>query len=166
MLDRMRIRDATGDDWPAIWRFMRPIVAAGETYTWDRDISEERARGIWMRSPPGRTLVAVDTDGAVLGTATYYPNQGGPGSHIANGSFMVDPDRAGRGVGRALGERVIEQAGRDGFAAMQFNAVVETNTRAVKLWLSLGFAILATVPEAFRHPDRGDVGLHIMYRRL
>ncbi len=162
----MRIRDATADDWAAIWSFMQPIAAAGQTYTWDRDIGEETARDRWMRSPPGRTVVAVDDDGAVLGTAVYYPNQGGPGSHVANGSFMVNPDRAGRGVGRALGEHVIDQAGRDGFAAMQFNAVVETNTRAVKLWLSLGFAILATVPGAFRHPDEGDVGLHIMYRRL
>lgn len=162
----MRIRDATGGDWPAIWRFMRPIAAAGDTYTWDVDIDEETARERWMRSPPGRTVVAVDTDDVVLGTAAYYPNQGGPGSHVANGSFMVDPERARRGVGRALGEHVLEQARRDGFAAMQFNAVVETNTHAVALWLSLGFVILATVPDAFQHPDRGYVGLHIMYRRL
>ena len=166
MLASMRIRDATGDDWPAIWRFMRPIAAAGETFTWDRDISEETARARWMRSPPGRTIVAVDGEGDVLGSAAYYPNQGGHGSHVANGNFMVDPARSGRGVGRALGEQVVEQARRDGFSAMQFNAVVETNTRAVGLWLSLGFVILATVPDAFLHPDKGHVGLHIMYRRL
>jgi len=49
---------------------------------------------------------------------------------------------------------------------MQFNAVVETNTRAVGLWRSLGFEVLATVPEAFDHPAHGYVGLHLMYRRL
>jgi hypothetical protein len=49
---------------------------------------------------------------------------------------------------------------------MQFNAVVETNVAAVGLWQSLGFEILATVPEAFDHPRHGLVGLHIMYLRL
>jgi L-amino acid N-acyltransferase YncA len=162
----MLIRDATLDDWPAIWPFMRRIVAAGETFSWDRDLSEERARSRWFRDPPGRTFVAVDEDGSVLGTAASYPNHEGGAAHIASASFMVDPDRAGRGAGRALGEHVVAQARADGFRAMQFNAVVETNTRAVSLWRSLGFDVLATLPEGFRHPDAGYVGLHIMFRRL
>ena len=49
---------------------------------------------------------------------------------------------------------------------MQFNAVVETNERAVRLWESLGFTILTTVPEAFDHPVHGLVGLHVMHRLL
>jgi ribosomal protein S18 acetylase RimI-like enzyme len=49
---------------------------------------------------------------------------------------------------------------------MQFNAVVETNVAAVRLWRSLGFEVLATVPEAFQHPVHGFVGLHIMHRQL
>ncbi len=162
----MLIRDATAEDWPAIWSFLRRIVAAGETFVWDPDVSEDQARGMWMHEPPGRTVVAVDADGTVLGTAETHPNYGGHGAHIANAGFMVDPDHAGRGVGRALGEHVVEQARADGYRAMQFNAVVETNTRAVKLWESLGFTVLATVPEAFEHPTEGYVGLLIMYRRL
>ncbi|MFC4109641.1 GNAT family N-acetyltransferase [Micromonospora zhanjiangensis] len=162
----MRIREATPDDWPAIWPFLRRIVAAGETYAYDPDITEERAREIWMLAPPARTLVAVDEDGTVVGSAKMNPNQMGPGAHVGSASFMVDPDRAGRGIGRALGEYVVEQCRRDGYRAIQFNAVVETNTRAVALWKSLGFEVLATVPEAFRHPTHGYVGLHVMYRRL
>jgi GNAT superfamily N-acetyltransferase len=160
------IRDATPDDWPAIWRFMRTIVAAGETFSWDRDISEATARSAWMNEPPGRTFVAVDGDGTVIGTAEMGPNHGGPAAHVASAGFMVDPQHAGRGVGRRLGEHVLERARADGYRAMQFNAVVETNHSAVGLWRSLGFEVLTTIPEGFCHPVHGDVGLHIMHRPL
>lgn len=166
MLAGMLIRDATPEDWDAIWPFMRRIVAAGETFSWPRDIDEEVARQIWYPAPPGRTFVAVDNDGTIVGTANSVANHGGPASHIASASFMVDPDHAGRGAGRALGRHVVDRAREDGFRAMQFNAVVETNERAVALWRSLGFAVMATLPEGFRHPEKGYVGLHIMYRRL
>jgi GNAT superfamily N-acetyltransferase len=162
---RMLIRAATPEDWPAIWSFMRGIVAAGETYSWDTDLDADTGRDYWMHPPPGRTVVAVD-GGTVLGTAESHPNHGGPAAHVANAGFMVDPAHAGRGVGRALGEHVIAQARADGYRAIQFNAVVECNLAAVHLWRSLGFEVLATVPEAFHHPTEGYVGLHIMYRRL
>ena len=166
MLAGVLIRDAKPDDWPAIWPFLHEIVAAGETYSYDRDLTEERARDLWMLEPPSRTVVAVDDDGTVIGTAKMNPNQGGGGSHVASASFMVDPRGFGRGVGRALGEHSLEWARAQGYRAMQFNAVVEANTRAVELWKSLGFEILATVPEGFHHPTQGYVGLHIMYRPL
>jgi GNAT superfamily N-acetyltransferase len=162
----MQIRNATLDDWPSIWPFMSRIVAAGETFSWDRDIGEDQARTWWFPEPPGRTVVALADDGTVVGTAVSGPNHGGPAAHVATASFMVDPDRSGQGVGRALGEHVLDRARADGFRAMQFNAVVESNTRAVALWRLLGFEILTTVPEAFDHPTDGYVGLHIMYRRL
>lgn len=162
----MLIRTATVNDWAAIWPFMRQIVEAGETFSWDRDLSEAAARGRWFPGPPARTIVAVDADDAVIGTAVTGPNHEGPASHIATASFMVDPARSGSGAGHALGERVLELAREDGYRGMQFNAVVESNTRAVSLWQTLGFEILTTVPGAFRHPTNGYVGLHIMFRRL
>jgi len=141
-------------------------VAAGETYTYDRDLGESRAREMWMLQSPGHTVVALDNDQTLLGTAKIYPNHGGQGSHVASASFLVDPAQSGRGVGRALGEHTLDWARAQGYRAMQFNAVVETNTHAVALWRSLGFEVLATVPEAFHHPAHGYVGLHIMHRRL
>jgi L-amino acid N-acyltransferase YncA len=152
------IRDATLEDWDAIWPFFHQIVAAGETYAYERDMDEAEGRRMWMIGPPGRTVVATDLDGTVLGTANMYANRQGPGSHVASASFMVDPRKAGRGTGRALGEHVIEWARKSGFRAIQFNAVVETNQAAVKLWRSLGFEVLTTVPEAFDHPTNGYVG--------
>jgi L-amino acid N-acyltransferase YncA len=160
------IRDATAGDWAAIWPFLRDIVAAGETYTVDREIGEDQARAMWMLDAPGHTVVAVDSDGTILGTAKMNPNHNGPAAHVASASFMVDPRYAGRGVGRALGEYALDWARGEGYRAMQFNAVVETNTAAVALWRSLGFEVIGTLPEAFNHPEHGYVGLHIMYRRL
>lgn len=162
----MEIRDARPEDWDAIWPFFHEIVAARETYAYDPDMDEAEARRLWMIEPPGRTVVATDPDGTVLGTASMYANRPGPGSHVASASFMVDSRHAGRGTGRALGKHVIEWARENGFRAIQFNAVVETNVPAVALWRSLGFDVLTTVPEAFNHPKHGYVGLLIMHRFL
>jgi L-amino acid N-acyltransferase YncA len=158
------IRDAGPEDWAGIWPFFRQIVAAGETYTWPRDMSEHDARAAWFPSP-GRTVVA-SVAGTVVGTAKTQPNQAGPGAHVANASFMVDPAYGGRGIGRALGEHVLAGARADGYRAMQFNAVVASNAGAVRLWSSLGFTVVGTVPAAFDHPRLGPVPLLIMYRTL
>ena len=162
----MKIRTADAGDWAAIWPFFHEIAAAGQTYCYPPDLSFDQGRQWWMLQPPGRTVVAVDQDGAVLGSAKMNPNQGGGGAHIASASFMVAPEAAGRGVGRLLGEHAVDWARGAGYRGMQFNAVVESNTRAVHLWQSLGFTIMATIPEAFKHPQLGYVGLHIMYQRL
>ena len=114
---------------------------------------------------PGGDRRRLGCDLALL-TANMYRNHGGGASHIASASVMVDPAHAGRGAGRALGEDALDWARAEGFRGMQFNAVVETNVRAVGLWRSLGFEVLATLPEGFNHPALGYVGLHIMYRRL
>jgi L-amino acid N-acyltransferase YncA len=162
----MEIREAEEADWVAIWPILKYVGDAGETLTWDPARTEAQARTGWMRDKPGRTIVAVDDEGNILGSANTHPNHSGRGAHVANAGFVVDPARQGHGVGRALCGRVLEQARADGYRAMQFNAVVETNTAAVGLWRSFGFDVLATVPEAFHHPTRGYVGLHIMYRKL
>lgn len=162
----MLIREATVEDWSAVWPFFQKIVAAGETFTYPVDLSEEQGRDGWLLPAPDRTVVAVDDAGTVLGTAKMNRNHLGNGSHIASASYMVDPARSGRGVGRALCAYSLEWARAAGFRAMQFNAVVETNLPAVHLYRSLGFEVLGTLPEGFRHPVHGYVGLHIMHRSL
>lgn len=163
----VEVRAASDGDWPAIWRVLEPVVRTGETYTYPRDMSEDEARAAWTGLPHVQVLVAEDpSDGRVIGTAKYLPNHPGAGSHVANASFVVAGDAAGQGVGRALAEATVDSARTDGFRAMQFNAVVETNERAVRLWQSLGFDILTTVPAAFAHPTAGFVGLHVMHREI
>ncbi|MEU5822125.1 MULTISPECIES: GNAT family N-acetyltransferase [Streptomyces] len=162
----MLIREATPEDWPAIWPFFHEIVAAGETFTYPLDLQEADAADWWLLKPPNRTVVAVDDEGTVLGTAKMNKNHMGNGSHIASASYMVAPRHSGQGVGRALCEYTIDWARTAGYRAMQFNAVVETNTAAVRLYESLGFEILGTLPEGFDHPAKGYVGIHIMHRKL
>ncbi|MEU5430953.1 GNAT family N-acetyltransferase [Streptomyces olivoreticuli] len=162
----MRIRTAEAADWPAIWPVVRAVAAAGETFTYPRDITEEFARASWMLSAPSRTVVAVDDAGTLLGTAKMNPNHMGPAAHIASAGFMVAPEHSGRGVGRALGEYAVEWARAEGYRAMQFNAVVESNSRAVALWKSLGFTVVGTLPEGYRLPDGRYTGLHIMHLAL
>ena len=161
----MLIREYTDNDWPSIWPIFKEVVAARDTYVYDPEWSSDEARNVWVEVPPGQTVVACDGS-RVLGTAKMGPNRPGPGAHVATASFMVSGDARGRGVGRALGDYVLSWARDQGYAAMQFNAVVETNVAAVRLWQALGFHIIGTVPEAFEHAQLGRVGLHIMYRRL
>jgi GNAT superfamily N-acetyltransferase len=161
----MEIRPAREGDWPLIHPFFAAIVAEGHTYAYPDGLSLEQARPLWMEEPPGRTVVAVDGP-TVLGSAKMGPNRPGRGAHIATGSFMIDPRQQGRGVGRALGEYVVSWARETGYRGIQFNAVVETNDAAVRLWQSLGFRILTTVPGAFDHAEHGYVGLHVMFLDL
>ena len=161
----MQIRDATDADWPLIWPFFQEIVADGESYAFPLDLTPGSGRGWWMEELPGRTVVAVSGE-EVLGSAKMGPNRPGRGAHVATASFMVAPQARGRGVGRALGEHVLTWARSAGYRALQFNAVVETNTTAVALWQSLGFRVVGTVPAAFDSQRHGLVGLHVMHLPL
>lgn len=159
----MTIRQATEADWPAIWPFWRDIVEAGETYAYPLGATSEQARGWWF---DGSHVVVLEEDGAVLGSAKMGPNRPGRGAHVGTASFMVDAAARGRGVGRRLGEHVVQWHRDEGFAAIQFNAVVESNTVAVRLWQELGFRVVGTVPEAFDSASHGLVGLHVMHLDL
>jgi GNAT superfamily N-acetyltransferase len=159
------IRTFVEADWPQVWTIVREVVTAQETFPYDPCMTADEAHEIWIEKPPGLTVVAVDGD-RVLGTAKMGPNRAGPGSHVATASFMVAADARGRGVGTALCRYALEWAQRRGYAGMQFNAVVETNHRAVELYRRHGFEVIGTVPGAFAHPTLGRVGLHVMYRPL
>ncbi|MGL4176051.1 MAG: GNAT family N-acetyltransferase [Dermatophilaceae bacterium] len=161
------IRTIEDADWAWFVPVFHAVIDDGETYAFPAGLDEDRVRGLWQEPPPGITVVAVDTHSHErLGSAKVGPNRPGRGAHVATASFMVDPAARGRGIGRALGEWVLSWARENGYAAMQFNAVVETNVAAVRLWQDLGFAVVGTVPEAFDSRRHGRVGLHVMHRGL
>lgn len=161
----MRLRPLLVADWPETYRTVwQPVVAAGGSYLYPRDTDERAARALWCLPPPGQVWVVEDA-GRIVGTALLRPNQPGTGSHVANAAFMVAPEAEGRGIGRWLAGQVMDAARESGYEAMQFNAVLAGNARAVALWRSLGFAVVGRVPGGFRDGQRRD-DLLIMHRRL
>ncbi len=160
----MEIRAATRADRDAIWKIFHEILAAGDTYALDPKMSREDALAYWFRADT-QTYVA-EKGGTVVGTYILRPNQLGPGSHVANAAFIVASNAQGSGVGRAMAEHCLAEAGQMGFRAMQFNFVVSTNAPAIHLWKQLGFKIVGTLPGAFRHPEKGYVDVYVMYRSL
>ncbi|AQS87364.1 acetyltransferase [Neoasaia chiangmaiensis NBRC 101099] len=158
----MLIRPATDDDDDAIAGILMPIIAAGETYALPRDMTRAEALAYW-RSPSHHVHVAEGPEG-IVGTCYIRANQSGGGHHVANAAFAVR--QGSKGVGRQLCAHALDIARQLGFSAMQFNFVVSTNTRAIALWQSFGFAIVGTLPGAFRHPAQGLVDAYVMFRAL
>lgn len=159
------VRPATESDRAAVLHIARELVRSADTYAYDPDIDDDDLWRYWYPAGPGDGYVAV-LDGRVVGMFVIRPNQAGPGSHVANTSYAVRADVRGMGLGRQMGEASLRIAVGLGYRAMQFNAVVATNTNAVRLWRSLGFRIVGTIPHGFRLPGGRYAPLHIMYRTL
>ncbi|HEY9844548.1 MAG: N-acetyltransferase family protein [Candidatus Sericytochromatia bacterium] len=160
----IQICKARPEDSEAIWAIFHAVVAKGDTYAFGPETSRADFPGLWLGSQM-HTFVA-ESEGQLLGSFFIKPNQPGLGDHIANAAYMVHPDAQGRGIGKAMCLHSLEEARRLGFKAMQFNLVVSTNTTAVQLWQKLGFAIVGTIPEAFRHRQLGFVAAYVMHRKL
>lgn len=157
-------RPATAADWSAIWSVLEPTIRAGETYALSRDMTEDEARAYWF-APANDTFV-FEEDGQILGTYYLRANQTGGGAHVCNCGYMTGQAAQGRGVARAMGQHSLAHARARGFRAMQFNFVVSTNERAVRLWESLGFQIVGRLPGAFAHPTQGYVDALVMFQAV
>lgn len=158
------IRKANPQDAEAIWAIFRAVIQTGDTYVYPPDTPKEALSELWL-APTMHTYVA-QVDEKISGTYIIKANFPGLGSHVANASYMVDPAAQGRGIGTAMGLHSLDEARQLGFRAMQFNLVVSSNTAAVHLWQKLGFAIVGTIPEAFKHQKLGFVDAYVMYRSL
>ena len=160
----MAIRPACNLDREAIWAILEPMIRRGDTYTLPRDMTKEQALEYW--SSPEKVTFVWEENGAVLGTYYLKANQQGGGAHVANCGYVTSAAAQGRGIARAMCLHSLEHAKNLGFRAMQFNFVVSTNERAVRLWSSLGFEIVGRLPRAFSHPEAGLVDALVMYRQL
>jgi len=160
----LTVRAARADDREAIWAILEPVIRAGDTYTLPRQMSRDEALAYWNAS--GHEVFVAEEDGHVIGTYFLRANQAGGGSHVANCGYITAADRRGKGVARAMCGHSLERAKGRGFRAMQFNFVVSSNERAVRLWKSLGFEIVGRLPEAFLDPSGDYRDAYVMYRLL
>ena len=160
----MFVRLARPDDQEAIWRVLEPTIRAGETYPLASDMSRADALAYW-NGPDDETFV-VEENGTIFGTYHLRPNQAGGGAHVANVGYMILPAAIGKGIGRRMVQHSLQRARERGFKAIQFNFVVSTNERAVRLYRSFGFDMIGTLPLAFRHPTRGFVDVLVMFKTL
>jgi ribosomal protein S18 acetylase RimI-like enzyme len=160
----LAIDPATISDRDAIWAILEPMIRLGETYTLPRDMGKQQALEYWF-AVDKETFVWKEND-TVLGTYFLKANQQGGGAHVANCGYVTAPAAQGRGIARQMCLHSLERARERGFRAMQFNFVVSTNERAIKLWTGLDFKIVGRLPLAFEHPTLGFVDALVMYRRL
>lgn len=161
----LHIRRIQPADWGQVWPMLQSTFAAGDTYAFAPDSSEDEIHRLWVQAPQA-TYVACAEDGSIAGTYFLKPNQPGLGSHVCNCGYVVAPQARGRGVASAMCVHSQQEAVAQGFLAMQFNLVVSTNETAVRLWQKLGFRIAGTLPGAFRHARLGFVDAHVMYKQL
>ena len=160
----MLIRPATDADANAMWAIMEPIIRAGETYTLPRDMEKKAALDYWLAEP--HEVFVAEEGGKIVGTYFLQANQHGGGGHVANCGYMTAVNATGRGVARAMCEHSLGRARGRRFRAMQFNFVISSNKRAVKLWQSFSFEIVGQLPKAFLHPTLGYVDAYVMFRDL
>ena len=158
------IRRAQPADTKAIAGIILPIIRDGTTYALDSDLSEADALAYWL--DPNKETFVAEEDGSILGTYYMRPNQAGGGRHVCNCGYMTKAGATGRGIARRMCEHSLDHARSRGYRAMQFNFVVGTNDRAVRLWQTLGFDIVGRLPAAFLHPREGFVDAFVMYRLL
>jgi ribosomal protein S18 acetylase RimI-like enzyme len=160
----MLIREITVGDADAIWKILEPVIRSGDTYTLPADMTREDAIAYWHS--PGHEVFVAEENGEILGTYYLRANQKGGGSHVANCGYITASWASGRGIARTMCQHSLNHAKTRGFRAMQFNFVVSSNERAVRLWQSMGFEIVGRLPGAFIHPTFGAVDALVMYRHL
>lgn len=160
----LTIRAAHANDNDAIWKILEPVIRAGDTYTLPAQMGREDALAYWHS--PSHDVFVAQSDAGILGTYYLRANQRGGGAHVANCGYMTAPWATGKGIARAMCLHSLDRARERGFRAMQFNSVVSSNERAVRLWLSMGFETVGRLPAAFQHPSLGLVDALVMYRQL
>ena len=148
----------------AIWN---EVVKDGLAFPQTEFLSQENADVFFE----GQTLACVaegflSNSSGVEGLYILHPNNVGRASLIANASFAVDKSKRGCGIGEALVLHCLKQARALGFRIMQFNAVVSSNTHALRLYKRLGFTDLGIIPECFLTKAGKYEDIHVMYFNL
>lgn len=146
----MMIRSYESRDLPEMIRIWNEIVEEGVAFPQEEPLTPESGAAFFAAQ--SYTGVA-EIDGKIVGLYILHPNNVGRCGHICNASYAVDRDARGKHVGAGLVTHCLSQAKKLGFRILQFNAVVESNLPARRLYERLGFRQLGTIPGGFRLKD-------------
>lgn len=145
------VRKYAPRDLDEMIRIWNEIVAEGNAFPQEELLDAQSGENFF----DGQTYCAVAQSGGgeIVGLYILHPNNVGRCGHICNASYAVGSRHRGKGIGEMMVRDCIAQAGALGFGVLQFNAVVESNVRARKLYEKLGFVQLGTIPRGFRMKD-------------
>ncbi len=160
----MIIRKAIEKDFDQVWEIFSKVIETGDTYVFSPSTEKKDLKKHWFAEY--METYVIEENELILGTYIIKPNQIDLGNHIANCSYMVNPNAQGKGIGKKLCEHSLHIAKENRYEGIQFNIVVSTNKGAVELWKKYGFEIIGTTPNGFRHSKLGLVDTYIMYKNL
>jgi ribosomal protein S18 acetylase RimI-like enzyme len=130
----MEIRPLEASDRAAVEQFLQRLPEGDRTF-FKEDVGDPEVVAAWSRPGATRSL-AVEGD-AVLGYVGVVPLQGWS-SHVGEVRVIVDPQRRGRGIGRALTRHAILEALELGLTKMVVEVVADQEP-AIAMFRSLGF---------------------------
>lgn len=160
-LDRMR-----PEEIETVRTLFNQIVEEGTTYPQDKPLSLADFGAYWSNYD-GFVVRTTNTATSQIIAAFYIkPNFPGRCNHICNAGFIVEQDWRGWGIGRWMGESMLEIAVDLGYQAVMFNLVFATNIPSLRLWESLGFASLGKIPQAVRLDSGQYIDAVMIYRQL
>ena len=142
----------TEKDLPSMIKIWNEIVMDGNAFPQEELLNNNTGAAFFAEQT--YTGVAKDENGnKVVGLYILHPNNVGRCGHICNASYAVSSQNRGQHIGEKLVSDCIKQAKKHGFGILQFNAVVESNLSARRLYEKLGFVQLGTIPNGFRMKD-------------
>jgi L-amino acid N-acyltransferase YncA len=155
---------------------LNQVVVEGVSYPQAQPLSPSDFQAYWMKGEAfvvRRALGAGEDSTArattaqtIIGAFYLKPNFPGRCSHICNAGFIVPPEVRGQGVGRLMGEAMLDLARDRGYRAVMYNLIFETNLPSLKLWESLGFQEIGRIPGAAHLPDGRYVDAIMLYCAL
>ena len=147
----IEVKQFTTEDIEAANAIWNEVVEEGIAFPQTEILDEKTGAEFFMSQ--SFTGVAYDENGDAVGMYILHPNNVGRCGHICNASCAVRSDMRGQHIGEILVKHCMEKAKELGFGVLQFNAVVATNTAALKLYKRLGFTQLGTIPKGFKMKD-------------
>jgi ribosomal protein S18 acetylase RimI-like enzyme len=156
----MLVRDFTENDLDAFWDLrLRALKDNPEAFgtTYEETVARGKAAMLQrMGVDPGDDVFSLGAfEDVLIGTVGFRRDEGPKERHkgYVFGMYVV-PERRGQGAGKALMLGLIARVRRLGGLEQLHLGVVTTNQSAVRLYLSLGFEIYGTAPQALKQNGR------------